>query len=219
MKLWFPDSLGVLHKGNKNERAGVHSLPGGQDHWGPAGWGQKLALARGNGNSGLAHQWLSIAWQQLSGGAERPSIGDLGYGSIGKGLLCDSHGGTQWKRQSMFIHIVYWLFIMENRYIPTSQSGLEINYLLQGGISRKGSLLAKLSGPLGTSLAWRTLFWATWLTVGSVDMWSRLRIWQGAGRYLSSQVGSRVQESQTNSTIPSFLAWSTVLQRSTKFEV
>jgi hypothetical protein len=49
--------------------------------------------------------------------------------------------------------------------IPTSQGGLEIKYLLQGGMSEKGSLLAKPSGPLGTSLAWRTLFWA-YVTTG-----------------------------------------------------
>jgi hypothetical protein len=47
---------------------------------------------------------------------------------------------------------------MENGYIPPPQGGPEIKYLSQEGISRKGNLLAKLSGPLDTSLAWRTLF-------------------------------------------------------------
>jgi hypothetical protein len=42
----------------------------------------------------------------------------------------------------------------------TSQNGPEIKYLLQGRMSGKGSLLVKPSGPLGTSLARRTLFWA-----------------------------------------------------------
>jgi hypothetical protein len=37
----------------------------------------------------------------------------------------------------------------------------EIKYLLQGGMSGTGSLLAKPSGPLGTLLVWRTLFRAT----------------------------------------------------------
>jgi hypothetical protein len=41
---------------------------------------------------------------------------------------------------------------------PTSQGGPEITCLLQGGISEKGSLLAKPLGPLSTSIAWRTLF-------------------------------------------------------------
>ena len=53
--------------------------------------------------------------------------------------------------------------MVESEYIkpyPTSQCELEIKYLLQGGMSGKGSLLAKPSGPLGTLLAWRTLFWA-----------------------------------------------------------
>jgi len=43
---------------------------------------------------------------------------------------------------------------------PTSQDGPESKYLLHGGMSGKGSLLTKPSGPLGTSLAWRILFWA-----------------------------------------------------------
>ena len=42
----------------------------------------------------------------------------------------------------------------------TSQGGPEIKYLLQGRMSGKGSLLVKPSGPLGTSSARRTLFWA-----------------------------------------------------------
>lgn len=49
-------------------------------------------------------------------------------------------------------------FIIENGCIPPPQGGPEIKYLLQGGMSRKGCLLAKPSGPLDTSLAWRTLF-------------------------------------------------------------
>jgi hypothetical protein len=49
-------------------------------------------------------------------------------------------------------------FIVKNGCVPTSQGGPEIKYLLQGGMSRKWSLLAKPSGLLGTSLAWRTLF-------------------------------------------------------------
>ena len=39
----------------------------------------------------------------------------------------------------------------------TSQDGLEIKYLLQGGVSGKESLLAKPSRPLGTSLKWRSV--------------------------------------------------------------
>jgi hypothetical protein len=43
--------------------------------------------------------------------------------------------------------------------VSTSPGGPEVKYLLQGGMSGKGSLLAKSSRPLGTSLAWRTQFW------------------------------------------------------------
>ena len=53
------------------------------------------------------------------------------------------------------------LFVVKNGFImtiPTSHRGTEIKYLLQGGVSGKGIVLAKPSGPLGTSLPWRTLF-------------------------------------------------------------
>jgi hypothetical protein len=40
---------------------------------------------------------------------------------------------------------------------PTSQGGPEIKYLLQGEMSRKEILLAMISGPLGTSSAWKSL--------------------------------------------------------------
>lgn len=51
------------------------------------------------------------------------------------------------------------MFIVENGCVPTSQGGTKIKYLLQEEMSGKRSLLAKPSRPLGTSLAWRTLFW------------------------------------------------------------
>jgi hypothetical protein len=51
---------------------------------------------------------------------------------------------------------------------PTTQSGTEIQCLLQGGVFGKESLLVKPSGPLGTSLAWRTLLWA-YMTIGQVS--------------------------------------------------
>jgi hypothetical protein len=58
-------------------------------------------------------------------------------------------------------------------------------------MSGKGSLLTKLPGPLGTSLAWRTLFWA-YMTTGHISLCvkcgtcSRPEVWQGAGRHLPS---------------------------------
>ena len=57
-------------------------------------------------------------------------------------------------------------------------------------MSRKGSLLAKPSGPLGTSLAWRTLFWAhVTIELGPLceecGMCSKPGIWQGQRNYLS----------------------------------
>lgn len=48
--------------------------------------------------------------------------------------------------------------------VPISKGKPKIKYLFQGGMSVKGSLMAKPLMPLGTSLAWRTLFW-TYLTI------------------------------------------------------
>lgn len=60
---------------------------------------------------------------------------------------------------SPWFQTVYWLIIMENGQVSTSQGRPEIK-LLREGVFRRGSLLAKPSGPLGTSLPWRTLSWA-----------------------------------------------------------
>ena len=57
-------------------------------------------------------------------------------------------------------------------------------------MSGKGSLLAKPSGPLGTSLAWTTLFWA-YMALGHISlseecgMCSRPVIWKGEESQLS----------------------------------
>jgi hypothetical protein len=73
---------------------------------------------------------------------------------------------------------------MHNYTVPISQGGPEVKYLLQGGMSRKESLLAKTSGTLGSSVAWRTLFWAC-VTSGHISLCeecgtcSRPGIWQG----------------------------------------
>jgi hypothetical protein len=52
------------------------------------------------------------------------------------------------KRQTLLVQTAYSLFIVENGYIPLTQGGPEIKYLLQEEMSRKGSLLAKPSGPI-----------------------------------------------------------------------
>lgn len=66
------------------------------------------------------------------------------------------------ERDSAWFQTVYWLFMKEKMdaydAILTSQGKPEIKNILQGGMSAKGSLLAKSSGTLGTSLVWRTLF-------------------------------------------------------------
>lgn len=86
-------------------------------------------------SSGLAHQWLS-------GRKCREAIqGRHKLQSVGEDLLQASYcHGSPW------FQIVYWLFIVENECVPTSQGGLEVKYFLQGVMFGKGSLLAKLSG-------------------------------------------------------------------------
>jgi len=79
---------------------------------------------------------------------------------------------------------------MENGSIPTPQDGSEIKYLLQGGMSRKGSLLAK---PSGVS---RYLISMENSVLGCVLAGNR--------EALQSQVGTWVLGSQTHSTLPSF---------------
>jgi hypothetical protein len=70
----------------------------------------------------------------------------------------------------------------------TSQGELEIKHFLQGGMSGKGSLLAKPSRPLGTSLAWRTLSWAYVTVVTSLlcekhGTCFKSGVWQGGGSH------------------------------------
>jgi hypothetical protein len=110
--------------------------------------------------------------------------------------------------------------------ILTSQGGPEIKYLLLGGMAEKGSLLAKLPGPLGTSLALRTLFWA-YLTRGPIckcgkcGTCSRPGIWQGAGRCLPSQVCNHKflgSQPALPSKLPGMVFSPTILSRATPEE-
>ena len=96
--------------------------------------------------------------------------------------------------------------------MPTSQGGPEIKYLFQEGLSGKGSLLAKMSWPLGTSLAWRTVLGPSdhgtcFFYVRHVARFPR----QESGRkwgvtYLSGVCPPSLQVS-TCSTLSNFLAW------------
>jgi hypothetical protein len=97
----------------------------------------------------------------VAGSAERPSMGELSHGSVGEYLLC----GSQWLFLMKETLHSFKLFFNCSRqkmdtylYSTTFQGKQEIKYILKGGMSGKKSLSAKPSGPLGTSLAWRTLF-------------------------------------------------------------
>ena len=84
-----------------------------------------------------------VVWQH-----RRPSPGDLGSCLVVESFLHAPHSSSKWKRQSAFIHTIYWLFIVENGCILTFQGGPKIKCPFRGGMSEKGSLLAKPSGPL-----------------------------------------------------------------------
>lgn len=74
---------------------------------------------------------------------------DLGSHSVGEGLLHVPHGRSQWKRQSLVSNCL--LVGQHEKWIPTNSLG-ETENLLQGRMSRKWKLLAKLSGSLDMSL-------------------------------------------------------------------
>lgn len=150
----------VGHRKVGKEGSGVHRpatrlvwvLPNSwtfRHHWVVRSW-----QARSRGNELCSSvKVLSLALV-VAGSAEKPSMGELSSGSVGKGLLHASHGRSGWKTQSLFpdgllvVH-VYWLFMVENGYTLLGREGM----------SGKGSLLVKPSGPLDTSLA---SMWEVW---------------------------------------------------------
>jgi hypothetical protein len=141
----------------------------------------------------------------VAGSTERPPAGGLGCSSVVKDPLQVLHGDSWWKRQSMVLNCFLTVRYGKQMYtVPTSQGGPEIKYLLRGGMSGKGSLLAIPWGPLGTFLAWRALFWAYMTTsqvslCGKCGTCSRPGIRQGARRHLPPQVWvCRVSTSSTH---------------------
>ena len=70
---------------------------------------------------------------------------------------------------------------MENGYISIPQGGLEIKYLLQGGMSRKGNLLTKPSLINMESSVLVYMNTGHISLCGKCDKCSRPEIWQGAG--------------------------------------
>lgn len=88
-------------------------------------------------------------------------MGDLGSMALQEKAFSTLPMAVVDERDRPWFQTVCWLFIMENGCVPTSQGGPEIKYFFAGRNVWKGSSLAKPSGLLGTSLACRTLFWAT----------------------------------------------------------
>ena len=127
LKVGFPSSWGSSH---------CWKLHGVRNKG--SSWAEDEPWLGGMGNSGLGHG-------QLSGTMEGQ------HSSVDKGFLHTPHSGSWWKGQSKLIYIIYWLFIVKNRCI-LPEGGLEIKYLLWERMSGKGSLLAKPSGLLDTSL-------------------------------------------------------------------
>lgn len=97
--------------------------------------------------------------------------------SIDKASWIPPHSGSWWEREFFLVHIVYSLFIVENGCIPLPQGEPEIKYLLQEGLSGKGTLLVEPSGSIwilhlfGERLfGEHSVFCATWLVV-TFFMW------------------------------------------------
>lgn len=92
-------------------------------------------------------EWGTLAYLrgEMSRSVETSSAGDLDSGSVQQRL---PPTGVLDERQSWLAHTVDSLFIMENEHIPLPQGGPQIKYFLQEGMCRKGSLLAKASGPI-----------------------------------------------------------------------
>ena len=68
-------------------------------------------------------------------------------------------------------------------------------------MSGKGSLLAKLSGPLGTSLAWRTVFWAYVTTEHISFMWGTWHMFQARSLLYLIKLPDMVLHSTINQTL------------------
>jgi hypothetical protein len=128
-----------------------------------------LAQSRGErGSSGWSHRespWLDIdhGWE-----CREAFYGRLDSSSVGKGLL---HGFPQWILMKKVCGSPSSIAMEKNGCVkphPMSQDGPEIKCLLHRGMSGKGSLLAKPSRPLGTSLAWRSLS-CSYMTTGHIS--------------------------------------------------
>jgi hypothetical protein len=108
--------------------------------------------------------------------------------------------------------VAYWKMDVYST-IATSRDRHEIKHHLQGRMSEKGNLLTEPSGPLVTSLAWRTLFWP-YMTTSHMSFCGECGMCvpgqeSGIDRGVAyvSGVPTECPRSQTCSTLSSFLAW------------
>lgn len=222
---------GVAHRGVRNKMSVVPGLltrlrpwtlghPGrwesrkSQEWKRPASWGRGLGCGKGDLRLSSAVIVLRLA-AVMAGSADEYSMGGLGSGSIGEGLLHVSHVRGRWKRQSLVpnsllvVHCGKWMST-----VSTSQGDLEIDCLLQGEMSVMGSLLAKPSRPQA-SLEWWTLFWAC-VTTGHISLsgkcstCSRPGICQEGVRRLPSQVCTNEFWGHNLFWLPSIQTWFTV---------
>lgn len=90
--------------------------------WGPVGWRHQWAWGQRNGNSGLAHCWLSLAWRWLPGGTDGSSAGAAWQSKVFFLLLTAVHD----ERDSHWFPTLYWLFFRKNECTPPPERGPEI---------------------------------------------------------------------------------------------
>ena len=89
---------------------------------------------------GLFSGWLGLV-EAMAGSADRPSVETrCNFRQRPVPLLPTSDPNV--KRQSMVLkHLLSWQIVPMSNYTPLSQGRPEVKYLLQGGVSGKGSLI------------------------------------------------------------------------------
>jgi hypothetical protein len=106
----------------------------------PVSWGLDEPGTRGMGNSSLAQRWRIECRGPFCRRFRH-------WRFVGEGFFHAIYEGSWLNRQSMLIHIVYWLFIVENGCISPPQGGPEIKYLLKEGMSRREAYWLNSKGP------------------------------------------------------------------------
>lgn len=172
------------------------------------GWGWCLTLVwvgvevGVGGSSSLDQWWLSLAWLWFWLEAQRGLLQTPIMLPMAILMKKTAQGSTVY----LIVHHGKWMHSLLLYQLLRVDLGLNT--------CCRESLLAKPSGPLGTSLARITLFWA-YLTTGHVSFCGECGMYVFQARNLAGNgvyPSLWVSGSHNCSTLPSFLAWFTVSQ-------